>query len=269
MGWLRDNWLDAVIFVLFALVVAGVVLFLTGVNPFARPPAASPAQSTPAQTASPASPPPSQIPATANPPVQVIPVLPKAPSETSPATPAPAATQPTPASPSSSVTPAPSTAPASGSWRVAVGAFSDPTNANRLADSLREQGYSVRLEPAGTVTRVVVGPFPSEERARAVAQGLSQYETRVYRGATPTPASPANAPQSSAGNLSRYLQVGAFRNSASADALVSQLKTAGYPVVLAREGDLIRVRVGPVSGDRLEETKSGLRGLGLSPLEVR
>lgn len=263
MGWLRDNWLDAVIFVLFALVVAGVVLFLTGVNPFARPPA-SPAQATPAQTSPPASQTPPQTPTTANPPVQVIPVLPKAPSETPTPTPAPAATQPTPASPSSTATPTPSPAPATGGWRVAVGAFSDPANATRLADSLRGQGYSVRLEPAGSVTRVVVGPFPSEERARAVAQGLSQYETRVYRGAVST-----NPVPSSAGSPSRYLQVGAFRNSASADALVSQLKAAGYPVVLAREGELIRVRVGPLSEDRLEATKSALRGLGLSPLEVR
>lgn len=249
MGWLRDNWLDAVIFVLFALVVAGVVLFLTGVNPFARPPASSPAQSAPPQTAPPASPTPSEAPAAANPPVQVIPVLPKAPSETPPATPAPA-----PASPTQTSSPA----LASGGWRVAVGAFSDPSNATRLADTLRGQGYPVQLEPAGGATRVVLGPFPSEERARAVAQGLSQYETRVYRGATANPVQPW-----------LYLQVGAFRSSASAETLVSQLKTAGYPVVLAHQGDLIRVRVGPVSEDRLEQTKSGLRGLGLSPLEVR
>lgn len=262
MGWLRDNWLDAVIFVLFALVVAGVVLFLIGVNPFARPPA-SPAQATPAQTPPPASQTLPQTPTTANPPVQVIPVLPKAPSETSPPTPAPAATQPTPASPSPAATQTPRPAPATGSWRVAVGAFSDAANANRLADSLRAQGYAVQLEPAGSVTRVVLGPFPSEERARAVAQGLSQYETRVYRGTVPT------NPPSSMNNASRYLQVGAFRNSASAEALVSQLKAAGYPVVLAREGELIRVRVGPLSEDRLEATKSALRGLGLSPLEVR
>lgn len=258
MGWLRDNWLDAVIFVLFALVVAGVVLFLTGVNPFARPPASPP------QTNPPASQTPTQTPTTANPPVQVIPVLPKAPSETPPPAPAPAATQPTPTNPSSAVTPAPRPAPATGSWRVAVGAFSDAANANRLADSLRAQGYAVQLEPAGSVTRVVLGPFPSEERARAVAQGLSQYQTRIYRGTVPI-----NPAPSSVNNPSRYLQVGAFRNSASADALVSQLKTAGYPVVLAREGELIRVRVGPLSEDRLEVTKSGLRGLGLSPLEVR
>ncbi|PZA08828.1 SPOR domain-containing protein [Meiothermus sp. Pnk-1] len=263
MGWLRDNWLDALIFVLFALVVAGVVLFLTGVNPFARPPA-SPAQATPVQTPPPASQPPSQAPAAVNPPVQVIPVLPKAPSETPSPTPAPAPTQPAPARPSPAATPTPRPAPATGGWRVAVGAFSDAVNANRLADSLRAQGYAVQLEPAGSVTRVVLGPFPSEERARAVAQELSQYETRVYRGATPTSAAP-----SSPTNPGRYLQVGAFRNSASAEALVSQLKAAGYPVVLAREGELIRVRVGPVSEDRLELTKSDLRGLGLSPLEVR
>ncbi|MER3451632.1 MAG: sporulation protein, partial [Thermus sp.] len=38
MGWLRENWLDALIFFLFALVVAGIVLYLTGINPFGRAP---------------------------------------------------------------------------------------------------------------------------------------------------------------------------------------------------------------------------------------
>jgi hypothetical protein len=37
MRWLRENWLDALIFLLIALVAAGIVLYLTGINPFARP----------------------------------------------------------------------------------------------------------------------------------------------------------------------------------------------------------------------------------------
>jgi hypothetical protein len=42
MRWLRENWLDALIFLLIALVAAGIVLYLTGINPFARPQAALP-----------------------------------------------------------------------------------------------------------------------------------------------------------------------------------------------------------------------------------
>ncbi|RTH05374.1 hypothetical protein CSW45_03615 [Thermus scotoductus] len=37
MRWLRENWLDFLIFLLIALVAAGIVLYLTGINPFARP----------------------------------------------------------------------------------------------------------------------------------------------------------------------------------------------------------------------------------------
>jgi hypothetical protein len=47
MRWLRENWLDALIFLLIALVAAGIVLYLTGINPFARPQAASPPPGSP------------------------------------------------------------------------------------------------------------------------------------------------------------------------------------------------------------------------------
>lgn len=51
MRWLRENWLDFLIFVLIAVVAVGVVLYLVGLNPFAARPAPPPAPQAPAATA--------------------------------------------------------------------------------------------------------------------------------------------------------------------------------------------------------------------------
>jgi len=256
MGWLRENWLDALIFLLIALVVAGIVLYLTGVNPFARTPAPAPsAPSAPASTPLPAPPSgarPSPEATSSEPVVTVLP-LPQAPAEAPEAPRAPQAPQASQA-PSRSESPAPEARPASGVWRVAVGSFSNPENALRLSRELSQKGFNVRLEAAGAYTRVVVGPYASEEEARRAAQALSAYNPQVYRG---------QAPISGA-----YLQVGAFQKEENALALASRLKEAGIPAVVRKDG-LYRVQVGPVSEENKEALRARLEGMGLSPVEVR
>ncbi|GAA6733141.1 SPOR domain-containing protein [Thermus oshimai] len=255
MRWLRENWLDFLIFLLIALVAAGVVLYLTGVNPFARPRpegvAPPPAPSVPAAPApsEPASPnPPSEAPAP-EPVVTVLP-LPQAPRE--------APTPPEPQKPTQEAPrPAPPQASPTGAYRVVVGAFADPKNATRLAQELSAQGYPVRLEAAGALTRVAVGPYASEAEAARVAQALQAYGARVYRGQGPLP------PQGGV-----YLQVGAFQKEENALALAEKLKGEGLPVTLVRDG-LYRVRVGPVAEGEKEGYLNRLRALGLEPVEVR
>lgn len=60
-------------------------------------------------------------------------------------------------------------APATGNWRIQLGAFSDPGNARRLVARLHGQfpGRVVKYTPSGAIIRVTVGPFPS--RAAALA----------------------------------------------------------------------------------------------------
>lgn len=274
MGWLRTNWLDALIFLLVALIMAGVVLFLTGVNPFAgQQPSAPPAQPTPPQTA----------------PVQPQPVTPPNPTpaektQSEPVVtvqPIPQASKPVPVPPQVSSRPSPSEAPKApvatfpsqpprptppqarrpalaadpgGSWWVVVGAFGNPENALRLASGLRSQGYPTRLEEAGSLTRVWVGPYASQNRAQSVANTLSPHAPRVTR-------QPPQSPPS------RYLQVGAFRSAESAQPVVEAVRRAGYPVVLVEEGGLIKVRVGPFADPG--PAAAALREQGLEVLEVR
>lgn len=266
MGWLRNNWLDLLIFVLFGLVVAGIVFFLTGINPFQRPQAQTPPPPQPVEQAQPAPAPPQETQPQPQPPrpqdegagepvITALPI-PQAPNEAPQAQPS-QRPQERPAT-----TDRPASEPSSGSWRVAVGSFSNAQNASRLARQLEAQGYRVQLEAAGALTRVTVGPYASEEQARGVARSFAG--AQVYRGARPALQPAAQPAQPSA---AAYVQVGAFRSQASADALVEKLRAEGLPVVLVKDGSLIRVRVGPLGEDR-EQVIASLRAMGLPTLAV-
>ncbi|GIW34546.1 SPOR domain-containing protein [Meiothermus sp.] len=306
MGWLRTNWLDALIFLLVAAIMAGVVLFLTGVNPFAgsRGGATPPSSvSPPAPQAQPPTPPPAQpqpqtTPATPQPRPQTPPaarpqpqpepetVVTVLPIPQAPTAPAPVA-KPVPAPPkvedrqsqpvqpeTARPVPAPRperpnlTADAGGTWRVAVGSFGNRENAERLAATLRRQGYPVRLETSGSLTRVWVGPYDSQARARTIASTLGQYQPQVARMTASSPSAPTPQSQTEpAPSASRFLQVGAFRNTQSAQSVVETVRQAGYPVVLVEEGGLVKVRVGPL--DDASSAAAALRARGLEVLEVR
>ncbi|AEB11553.1 SPOR domain-containing protein [Marinithermus hydrothermalis] len=279
MRWLRENWIDALVFSLFALVVVGIVLFLTGVNPFQResravraatPTPQSPATETVAAppTAAPAPQPPaapeSSREATATEPtpeapaVTVLP-LPPAIEEASPpnrsAGGTTVATRQPPTPSPSTVTPAPA-ATEREVFRVAVGSFSNPQNALRLAQKLEEAGYPVRLEPIGRLTRVVVGPYAERAQAEAAHQALRLYEPQIYKGDSPEVDD-------------TYFQVGAYRDLAVAEALVKRLRDADYPVVLSYRSGLLRVWVGPLAPEQVEAVRNGLEGMGLEVVEAR
>ena len=270
MRWLRDNWIDALIFAVFAITVVGIVLFLTGVNPFK--PSAPSGVTTPAPVETPAASEtqPGMAPGEAGEPVTVVPLLPEAPEpqagageSSPPSEPAPALSE-TATTPAAQPAPAPTSAepqapagPETGVYRVSVGAFSNPLNALALAQKLEAQGYSVRLEPVGRVTRVAVGPYSHKSDALAAARKLSSYEPQVYRGDSPEPAQ-------------LYLQVGAFKQLRSAEATVRALREQGIgPVVLQYRAPWIKVWVGPVERDQVGELKRRLADAGFEAVEVR
>lgn len=126
-----------------------------------------------------------------------------------------------------------------------------------MRQALADQGYPARLEPAGSLTRVVVGPYATEAEARRVAEALRDYAPQVYRGGPGAPL-PERV----------YLQVGAFQKRENALALAEKLRGLGFSVVLSEDG-LHRVRVGPVPVGQVDEVKARLKALGLRALEVR
>jgi len=280
MRWLRDNWIDALIFTVFAITVVGIVLFLTGVNPFkpkgpAVAPGAAPTSGVVEQQApagqQPAAEAPAEEPQT--PTVTVVPLLPGSSEPAATSTGGEQATTATSTTAGSTPTARggeqatasakPATAvklpsgPEEGTFRVSVGAFANPDNALALAEKLQKQGFPVRLEPVGRVTRVVVGPYSTRSRAAEAARKLASYDPQIYRGDTPTPEG-------------IYLQVGAYKKLSSAAGLVDKLRSAGVgPVVFYYQEPWLKVWVGPVPPERVDQLKKQLEGLGLQAVEVR
>ncbi len=266
MGWLRENWFDALIFLLLVAVVAAIVLFLVGLNPFARRP--QPAVVPPAPPAAPVPraeaevrPAPAPASESAEEPsaagYAVLPLPPAIeevpePTEEVPAGQEEGGSTPPPPQPASEK----GTPKQAGRYRVSVGAFTRPEYAVDLAKRLKAKGYPVRIEVVGHVSRVVVGPYASREKAERVRQALAEYQPQVYRGDTPAP-------------KGTYLQVGAFRSLERARALAKTLKEAGYAVVVYYRDGWAKVWVGPLEADQVKATRTKLEREGYQPVEVR
>ena len=67
-----------------------------------------------------------------------------------------------------------------------------------------------------------------------------------------------------------YLQVGAFKNAASASPLLINLRKAGYIARLrVSSNGVTRVIIGPLTGTPLELARNDLRARGLQPFTIR
>jgi len=264
MGWLRENWLEALLTLLVMVVVVAIVFFLTGVNPFAKrgelevtaePPAYQ--AEVPAEPAAPEPEPQEEESAGAYE-VSVLPMPPVLEEEPEPEPEPELETFGSGVAKSGEAEPPPSPAPPSPSeplYRVAVGAFADPEQALRLAEALLAEGYPVRIEPVAGMSRVVVGPYRGRAEAERVAARLARYQPMVYRGDSPLPEG-------------SYLQVGAFRRPERALELVRALKEEGYPVVVRMQGGWTRVWVGPLAPEDLPRFKERLLAQGYEVVEV-
>lgn len=89
----------------------------------------------------------------------------------------PIASAPAVAAPKPSLTPKPAAAPASGPWRVQLGAFGVAGNADALWAKLRTRpelaGHDKLLVPAGRLTKLQAGGFASKATADAACARLS------------------------------------------------------------------------------------------------
>jgi cell division protein FtsN len=201
------------------------------------------------------------------------------------------------------------------SYRVAVGSFSAPSRAEKLASSLRSEGLPARAIRSGGNTVVIVGPYKTESEAQTAFEQVknSHSDAILFRPngskvrantqtttantsetalkpaqaapeatsstpaqssesevvaspekpqatteATEAPVSPAKpAP------LGRYLQVGAFKDIASAGPVLAKLAKYGYRGTLDQGSDgLTRVLVGPYDTETFERAKRNLRNRG-------
>jgi cell division septation protein DedD len=216
------------------------------------------------------------------------------------------------------------------SYRVAVGSFSAPSRAEKLALGLRSEGLPARAVRSGGKTVVIVGPYKSESQARVAfdqvktshsdaimfrpngskiranaQQATQQANTSTTNQPASTSSEPMTAPAQTSANtdsspqalpevtsslpvqstdpiisensekpqmasqgtqakpLGRYLQVGAFKDIASAGPMLNKLAKYGYRGTLDQGSDgLTRVLVGPYDNSTFEKAKRNLRNRG-------
>ena len=168
---------------------------------------------------------------------------------------------------------------AGGDYAVSFGSFSSEAVANEVVSQLRASqlpGYRERAQVDGwAVHRVRIGPYASRADAEAARLRAAHVRDDVgaqvialdagepapatpepAKPAPPKPASPATPPPPAvAADTGFAVQLGAFRDTADAEALRNRVRAAGFSTfteqVRTDDGTLTRVLVGPAM-DRAE-----------------
>lgn len=162
-------------------------------------------------------------------------------------------------------------ATAGGNYAVSYGSYSTAAAADAAVASLRASqlpGYREAARVDGrTLQRVRIGPFASRADAEAARQRVSRagrhQDARVIvldgdaevastdKAATPNPAVPSPAAKPAAADVGFAVQLGAFARKSDADKLRDRARSLGFSAftetVATDKGDLVRVRLGPVS----------------------
>jgi DedD protein len=143
---------------------------------------------------------------------------------------------------------------AGGRYVVQIASFGSIANANRLAETLRGQGYSVLSDTVrsdvGTLHRVRIGPYGSEAEANAaVAQVRKQVSDVKPRVVDLQPNQAAQVTTPSDPLVRWVVQLGSFSSIDNADRLVEKVRVEGhsaYKEAISSSGSTVyRVRVGP------------------------
>ena len=171
-------------------------------------------------------------------------------------------------------------AEAGGRYLVQVASFGSINNANRLAGKLKALNYAVLMDSVksdvGTLHRVRVGPYPSEDAAdRAVRSLRTQFSDVKPRVMDMQPEKTAPVTKPSDPLVRWVVQVGSFSSAANADKLVARLRLeslSAYKEAVTSSGSTIyRVRVGPfterdeaIRVDKLINDRLSLDGVVMS-----
>jgi cell division protein FtsN len=186
----------------------------------------------------------------------------------------------------------PASASSEAPYRVSVGAFANAENAQRQLAAFQAAGYPVFIGTQGDLSIVLVGPYDTEEEARAVAariagSDLGVPDPTVYRlqaddsapaaspssdaqpapaagqSASSTPAASQASAAPAAGSSSRYLQVGAYASRDSSLPQRQRLEAMGFVVTDRVENGLVKLLVGPFDASELASAQTRLESAGI------
>lgn len=166
---------------------------------------------------------------------------------------------------------------------VLVGPYSQEDEARRVAGEISEGDFGIepviyRFQPDGTTRAGTVSasgaPFASVEDAQADAsaeatdsagassEGAAEGAEGASQGSSEASAdAPAAAPIASNGG--RLLQVGAYADVESAEPQVQRLESLGLTARRLQENGMVKLVVGPFSGEALEDARTVLTGAGI------
>ncbi len=169
-------------------------------------------------------------------------------------------------------------------YRIAAGSYSSLERAKKAVSQLKTQGLPAQSFPSGNTYVVVIGPYARETSARSALTKVKKifpdavlYRPDGTREASARIVTPKPQPKPSGGggtstpatlNASAYLQVGAFKDSKSATALLTKLKDAGFNPLTKSTSGLLRVLVGPFTTDQIKTTRSELKNQGFEAFPI-
>ncbi len=190
------------------------------------------------------------------------------------------------------------------SYRVSVGAFASREGAQNLTERYSEEGFPTFVASQGDLSLALVGPYATEEEANSVAQTIIEGggEALVYSyepeeassdeadaegsaaaeegaegaaegaedtavASTPTTGSAVNSGEMVQSGT--FLQAGAFGSSDSARFRRERIEELGYRTSERETGaGLVRLFVGPLGPNELEEVQAQLQALGIDSFPV-
>ncbi len=168
-------------------------------------------------------------------------------------------------------------------YRVAAGSYTNLERAKKAVAQLRSRGLPAQTFPSGNTHVVVVGPYAREASARTAFAKVKQVfpDAILYRpdgtkeasARVSTTPKPVTTPQGGGNGQpatldSAYLQVGAFKDSKGATALLIKLKNAGFAPFTKSISGLLRVLVGPIQTNQIETIRSDLKTQGFEAFQV-
>ena len=174
-------------------------------------------------------------------------------------------------------------------YRISVGSYRDPSNAERRAEGFRAAGYPVFIGQQDDLSIVLVGPYNNRTEAEAVvatiqrdgleaapllfelsddpSQSASVVEAASTAASTTAEAVTSTTVQADVTPASTlqgsYLQAGAYDTSEGARPQRERLEGFGFTVAEVQEGSFVKLLVGPFSEDDLSSVQARLTAQGV------
>ena len=188
-----------------------------------------------------------------------------------------------------------------GRYRISIGAFGNKQNAEGLLGVFRDQGYPVFLGRQGTLFIVLVGPYELLKEAELVSGQIEEEDngvdsTLIYtydpnddasvvttiretvepdlielnggqqpllEGVGEQQGEGPGALEAQGTGRKSYLQVGAYASVEGARPQLDHLTELGYSVTSRKEGDLVKLLVGPLSSEEITLIRNKLSADGI------